>query len=251
MKKRLIAALFIGVGLCTPAWAMFEVEGFLWLMTPGGDASVGIDGLQGTKVDLETDLGYDETESVPGLRFIAGKMHQFGFSGFQISASAENTIDRTFFFMDKEFRFNERVSTSFDVTVLQAYYRLNLGPEVFHGGLIAGGEYITAEATAASARMGQARADLETGMFLLGAFAETDPVPFLRLRASLMGGTFDISDIKARYLDFEFAAFAQFSPGFHVGGGYRYIDLDAEDTQVPLEINLAFKGPFLLVGFEW
>ncbi len=251
MKTKLTAALFIWAWLSAPAWALFEVEGFFWLMKPEGEASVGIDGLRGTKADLETDLGYDGTENVPGLRFIAGKTHQFGFSGFQVSASAENTIDRTIFFLDKEFRINERVSTSFDVTVLQAYYRLNLGPELFHGGLLAGGEYIAAEAAASSPRLGQAKADLETGMFLLGAFAESNPLPFLRIRASLMGGTLDIGDVDARYLDFEFAAFAKLPPGFRLGAGYRYIDLDAEDSQFPLEINLAFKGPFIVAGFEW
>jgi len=251
MKTRLLATLCIWIWLVAPAWAMFEVEGFFWFMKPEGEASVGIDGLQGTKADLESDFGYDDTENVPGLRFIIGNTHQFGFSGFQLDVSAENTIDRTIFFMDKEFRFNERVSTSFDVTVLQAFYRLNLGPEIFHGGLIAGGEYISAETAASSPRLGQAKADLETGMFLLGAFAETNPLPFLRLKAALMGGTFDVSDVEARYLDFEFAAMAKIPPGFHLGAGYRYIDIDAEDTQFPLEINLAFKGPFIFVGFEW
>jgi len=251
MKLRLWIAVCIWIGCVTPARAMFEVEGFFWLMQPSGEASVGIDGLQGTKADLETDFGYDDMENVPGLRIIFGKTHQFGFSGFQVSASAENTIDRTLFFLDKEFNIHERVSTSFDVTVLQAYYRLNLGPDAFHGGLIVGGEYIAAEAEASSARLGRAKADLETGMVLLGAFAEANPFPFLRLRAALMGGTFDIGDISARYLDLELAAMAKLPPGFHLGAGYRYIDIDAEDSQFPLEINLSFKGPFLFVGFEW
>jgi hypothetical protein len=220
-------------------------------MTPQGEASVGIDGLRGTKADLESDFGYDDAENVPGLRFIVGKTHQFGFSGFRVEASADHVIDRTLYFLDKEFRINERVYTAFDITVLQAFYRLDLGPEVFHGGFLAGGEYIAAEASAASARLGQAKADLETGMVLLGAFGEANPFPFLRMRGTLMGGAFDVGDIAARYLDFEFSALTILPPGIHLGAGYRYIAIDAEDTQFPLEIDLAFRGPFLFAGFEW
>jgi len=251
MKPGWMAAICIWAWLSTPAWAMFEVEGFLWFMTPEGEASVGIDGLRGTKADLENDFGYEDPENVPGLRFIVGKTHQFGFSGFRVETSAENTIDRTIYFLDKEFRINERVFTAFDITVLQAFYRLDVGPEIFHGGLLVGGEYISAEAAASSARLGQAKADLETGMFLLGAFAETNPLPFLSMRAALMGGAFDVGDVEARYLDFEFSASAKIPPGFHLGAGYRYIGIDAEDSRFPLEIDLAFKGPFIFAGFEW
>lgn len=230
---------------------MFEVEGTLWFIIPEGELSVGIDGLQGTSVDLEADLGYDEVESVPALRFIMGETHQLGFSGFKIEASAQNIVNKTIYYYDEAFQVNEEVFSSFDITTIQIFYRYNIGPEIFHGGILAGGEYFTADASAYTTSQDKATVSLDTGMFLLGAFAETNPLPFLRMRAALMGGAFDVGDVEARYLDFEFSALAKIPPGFHLGAGYRYIGIDAEDSRFPLEIDLAFKGPFIFAGFEW
>ncbi|MEW5910554.1 MAG: hypothetical protein AB1659_12180 [Thermodesulfobacteriota bacterium] len=234
-----------------PAQALMEIEGFLWLMKPAGEASVGIDGLEGTKADLEDDLGYDDIENVPGIRAFLGKTHQVGFSAFKLDASANTTINRTIRFQDKEFQINENVSTAFDLTVIQGLYRFDIGPDIFHGGIMAGGEYINIGAEAASPRLGRAAADVDTGMFVIGVFAETNPLPFLQGRISLLGGTFDIGDIEAAYLDFELAVMAKFPPGFHVGAGYRHIAVDAKDSNLPLEIDLAFSGPTIVVGFEW
>lgn len=249
--KKLIVALVIWISLTLPAHALMEIEGFFWIMKPGGEVSVGLDGLEGTRADLEDDFGYDDAKNVPGIRAFLGKTHQVGFSAFRLDAAAENTINRTIRFQDKEFQVSERVSTAFDLTAIQAFYRFNIGPDLFHGGLLIGGEYINIGAEASSPRLGRAIADVDTGMFLVGAFAESNPLPFLRARGSIMGGTFDIGDIEASYLDLELAVLVKIPPGFHLGAGYRHIIVDARDTNLPLEIDLSFRGPTLFVGFEW
>ena len=251
MIKKVIPALILWIGLTLPAGAQVEIEGFAWLLEPEGEAALGIDGLIGTEVDLEEDFGYSDSETVPGVRVILGDTHQLGFSGFKFDASAESTVDRQIRFGDNLFAINEQVSSAFDLTVLQAYYRLNLGPDAFHGGLLAGGEYIGVEAEASSPRLGSASVDADAGMFLIGAFAESQLFPFLKLRASGMGGAFEISDVEADYFDFEFAVLAQLPPAFQIGAGYRYIDVSAEDDTYPLSIDLTFKGPTLFIGFTW
>lgn len=249
--KKIIAIWVCWACLTVPAWASIEVEGFVWFMTPEGEASLGVDGLQGTKVDLENDLGYDEVESVPGLRCVFGDRHQGVFSAFKLEASAENTINRPFRFGNNRFHINERISSSVDLTVLQGYYRFNIGPDSFHGGLLAGAEYIGISAEASSPRLGKAQGDVDTAMILLGGFAEGNPTSFLRVRGALMAGTFDIGDVSATYLDLDLAVLAIIPAGFHAGLGYRYIRVDAEDTKLPVEIDLSFSGPILFVGFEW
>jgi len=234
-----------------PAWALGEVEGFFWLMKPEGQASVGIDGLEGEKIDLENDFGYGDTETVPGIRFIIGNTHQFGLSIFKLDASASNAIDRTIHFGDKIFNINENISSSIDMTVMQGLYRFNLGPEAFHGGLMIGGEYFAIEAKAASARSGSERADADSGMLFLGGFVESDPFSFLRLRASLLGGTWEMSDVEADYLEFQVSVLARFASRFHIGAGYRQINIDAKEKSLPLDVDLTFKGPTVFIGFEW
>ncbi|MGB5987839.1 MAG: hypothetical protein WBG37_21210 [Desulfobacterales bacterium] len=246
-----IWTLVIWIGLTLPAAAQVEMEGFVWLLEPEGEAALGIEGLIGTVVDLKEDFGYSDTESAPGARVILGDTHQLVFSGFQFDASAESTVDRQIRFGDNLFAINERVSSAFDLTVLQAYYRLNLGPDAFHGGVLAGGEYIGVEAEASSPRLGSASVDADAGMFLIGAFAESELLPFLKLRASGMGGAFEISDVEADYFDFEIAILAQLPPVFQIGAGYRYIDVSAEDDSHPLTVDLTFKGPTLFIGFAW
>ncbi len=249
--KKMIATWICWTFLTAPAWAFIEVEGFFWFMTPQGEASLGIDGLQGTKVDLENDFGYGDTENVPGLRVVFGNTHQGVFSIFQLEASAENNINRTIRFGQNEFNINEHISSAIDLTVLQGFYRFNIGPDSFHGGLLAGLEYIGIGAEASSPRLGKAQGSVDTAMVLIGAFAESNPLPYLRIRGTMMVGTFEIGDMEATYLDMDFAALAIIPPGFHVGLGYRYIGMDAEDSNLPLELDLSFSGPTLTVGFEW
>ena len=247
-----IMAICVVWMLCAvPAWALGEIEGFFWLMQPEGQASVGVDGLEGTKVDLENDFGYEDIETVPGIRFIIGNTHQFGLSIFKLDASASNAIDRTINFGDKEFNINENISSDIEMTVMQGLYRFNIGPEAFHGGLMIGGEYFAIEARAASARNGSAKADVDSGMLFFGGFLESDPFSFLRLRASLLGGTWEIGDVEADYIEFEVSVLAKIPPGFHIGAGYRQINIDAKDKGLPLEVDLTFKGPTLFIGFEW
>jgi len=251
MTRGVILAIIIGLAMVQPVAAQIEVEGFMWLVTPEGEAALGLDGVTGTSVDLETDFGYTDAEIAPGARVLLGDTHQLGFAAFKFGASADSTIEKEISFGDNLFQINEAVSSSFDLTVLQVYYRLNLGPDAFHGGLLAGGEYIGIEAEASSPRLGSASVDANAGMFLVGAFAESELLPFLKLRASGMGGAFEISDIEADYLDLEIAVLAQFPPGIQIGAGYRYIDVSAKDKDHPLDIDLSFKGPAVFAGFAW
>lgn len=251
ISKAIMVGIIICLGSVLPATAQVEMEGFVWLLTPEGEASLGIEGVIGTKVDLEDDFGYSDSETVPGARVVLGDTHQLGFSGFKFDASADSTVERQIRFGENVFSINEAVSSSFELTILQAYYRLNLGPPEFHGGVLAGGEYIGVQAEASSPRLGSESVDADAGMFLIGAFAESEPLPYLKLRASGMGGAFKISDVEADYLDLEVAVLAKISPAFQIGAGYRYIDVSAEDTSHPLNIDLKFKGPIFFIGFDW
>jgi hypothetical protein len=228
-----------------------EIEGFFWLMKPEGQASVGNYGLEGTKIDLENDFGYGDIETVPGVLIIMGNTHQFGLSIFKLDASARNSINRTIYFGGEEFTINENISSSIEMTVMQGLYRFNIGPEAFHGGLMIGGEYLAIETQAAPDRSEPTKADADTGLLFFGGFVESDPLSFLRLRASLLGGTWEISDVEADYLELEVSVLARITPQFHIGAGYRQINIDAKVKSLPLEIDLAFKGPTLFIGFEW
>ena len=248
---KIIAICVVWIFCSVPAWALVEIEGFFWLMKPEGQASVGNYGLEGTKIDLENDFGYGEIETVPGVLIIMGNTHQFGLSIFKLAASARNSINRTIYFGGEEFTINENISSSIEMTVMQGLYRFNIGPEAFHGGLMIGGEYLAIETQAAPGRSEPAKADADTGLLFFGGFVESDPFSFLRLRASLLGGTWEISDVEADYLELEVSVLARITPQFHIGAGYRQINIDAKVKSLPLEIDLAFKGPTLFIGFEW
>ncbi len=248
---KIIAICVVWIFCSVPAWALVEIEGFFWLMKPEGQASVGNYGLEGTKIDLENDFGYGDIETVPGVLIIMGNTHQFGLSIFKLAASARNSINRTIYFGGEEFTINENISSSIEMTVMQGLYRFNIGPEAFHGGLMIGGEYLAIEMQAAPGRSEPVKADADTGLLFFGGFVESAPFSFLRLRASLLGGTWEISDVEADYLELEVSVLARITPQFHIGAGYRQINIDAKVKSLPLEIDLAFKGPTLFIGFEW
>jgi hypothetical protein len=253
MKKLLYS---IGVSLVlaghTHAETAAQVSGYYWLMTPEGEAAVGLDGVAGTRADLEDDLGYDSEEDVYGARVVFGDTHQIGVDYFAIDMSAENVIDRDIRFSDLDFSISERVASQFEATLIRGYYQINGGGETARGGIILGGQYARFEASASSDATGSASEDVDAGTPFLGVHMALQPIPELRLAGSFLGSQWDYGDVDATFYDLELTGSLILGEHLVLGGGYRYINIDAEYEDADfIEVEVTFSGPILFAGFEW
>jgi hypothetical protein len=250
MKKIMFAACATLALAAAPAQAWIEVEGSWWFMKPSGSLALGIDGLEGTSVDVQNDLGYGSRIGVPDAKIIIGKYVEFGAEFFQFSMSAQNTINRDVRFQDLVFPVSADVSSSLDATFIRGFVRINVGPDWLHGGVFGGGQYMDLDAKASSSLIGSAEKDERTGMPLVGAFLEGSPTDWLALRGSVCGFKWTFSDVDVRFVDVELGALLTFD-WFYAGGGYRYITIHGEDTTYPVTADLKLTGPLAYVGVRW
>ena len=226
MRKILSVLPVLLLLLPRPAQAWLEVEGSWWFMQPAGEVALGVDGLAGTTVDLEKDLGYGGRVGVPDVRVVLGKYVEFGGEFFQFNMSGQNVISREIRFHDQVYPVNSDVATKLDVTFIRGFARLNIGPDEVHGGLFVGGQYMDFAAQASSSLLGSAQQQVRTGMPYYGGFLEISPVEWLAVRGSVCGSQWNFSGVKARFLDVEVGALLKWE-WIYAGGGWRHIAIDA------------------------
>lgn len=219
-------------------------------MKPSGELALGIDGLAGTTVDLEKDLGYGSRVGVPDVRVILGKYVEFGAEFFQFNLSAQNTITREVRFHDRVYPVNADVATSLDATFIRGFARLNIGPEEIHGGIFGGGQYMDFATKASSSLVGAAEKQLQTGMPYVGVFLEISPLEWLALRGSICGSKWDFGGVTARFLDMEVGAMLKLD-WFYAGGGWRHIAIDGDYSSTPVTADLKLSGPMVFAGVRW
>ncbi|TAN38619.1 MAG: hypothetical protein EPN23_01790 [Verrucomicrobia bacterium] len=250
MKKVLLVFILLVAFTASPAHAWLEVEGSYWFMRPSGNMAIGIDGLEGTTVDLENDLGYGSRIGVPDARIIIGKYVEIGAEFFKFSMSANNAIHRDVRFHDLVFPVDADVSTALDATFARGFARINLGTEALHGGILGGGQYMDFSAKASSSLIGSTEKDVKTGMPYVGAFLELSPVDWLAVRGSICGFKWDFGEITAKFVDAEVGAMIKLD-WFFAGGGYRYVAINGEDSTYPVTADLKLSGPTVFAGVNW
>lgn len=251
MKKWMPALLLVLLVCAAPAArAIVEIEGYYWFMQPSGTAAVGLEGLAGTEVDLRDDFGYGSQVGVPGARLILGDLFQVGAEYFRFNMSAENNISRVIKFNELEYPVEADVATRLEATFLRGFVRLNAGSDIVHGGLLAGGQYMTFDARASSSLVGSTEKDVQTGMPLVGAFLEVAPAPFLDLRGSITGFKWDFGDITAKFIELEGSALLRIDP-FYAGAGWRYLQAHGVYDQYPVDVDIRLSGPVVFAGLCW
>ena len=250
MKKWMALLSLLMVYAVPAARAMLEIEGYYWFMKPSGTASVGIEGLAGTEVDLRSDLGYGSQVGVPGARLILGDLFQVGAEYFRFNMSAENRIQRVIKFNDLEYPVDADVATRLESTFLRGFFRLNFGADSVHGGLLAGGQYMAFNVRASSSLVGSTEKDVQTGMPIVGAFLEVTPAPFVSLRGSVTGFKWDFGNITAKFIELEGSALLRLDP-FFAGAGWRYLQAQGTYDQYPVDVDIRLSGPVVFAGLRW
>lgn len=209
----------------------------------------------GTPVDLESELGLDDSDTVPRLELevTAGRRHTFSLGWFALDRDATAVVEETIVFGDEVFEVDAEVASFFDLEVLEAAY--TFWP-------------VVGEDVAFGLRLGAALLRLEAGIDALGdaggvgvAVAEDTssdlPAPQvggelrvgLAHRLLLRGGfrwidVDDVGDFSGSLLQAEVALEHQTLRNLGFGVAYSLFDLslDVEEGELAGEGDLTIDG---------
>jgi hypothetical protein len=244
--KRILLLLTVFCLVASPALAdeMFALKGGYLKLRPKGDFAVSGGGLQGTSVDMDDDLGFDDSENY----LVEGAMK---FGSFRIFAaympvkfSGDGELTQDINFNGETFIAGSQVDSDVDIKLYQAglaWYlvdvddlpvRLQFGPELT-------AIYIDADL------------NMQENVFNIQESASAGvPVATIGLRGRLALGDYLGVVGRVGYLDFKDNSFldadvqVEISPLPMIGlfAGYRYLDVDVDESDVV--INATFEGPY-------
>lgn len=229
------------------AEAVLEIDGRYWLSTLDSNVQVTDGGLLGTDIDLVDDLGIDDEESFPEIRVRLGLgSHHLRYSYMSLSWDGSTNIADLagIDFGGTNFAQTTLVNTSLDIDYHRLGYEYDL-IDILRNRitLIAELKYLEIET------------ELDAPIAALNE-SESTSVPIPTVGIGVQAGLPALLDVSAEVTGIGLGSDAYFidaeaminfhpAPLFVVSGGYRYINLHAEDNDDKLDFLL--DGPFLMV----
>ena len=255
----------------TPAHAQ-SLDDDYWVRVSGFWAKVDTDlsvssvanATTGSEIDLEEDLGFDDSEFLPSI--YAGARLGSGFSiiaeYYSLDRDSMVSLARDIVFEDVTYPAAATVTSTFATDI----YRLAVGWEFAREENFAIGGALGLHATnievgiegqgsigGAGLQIEQRREDFLAPLPTIGLFATFEPMPGLTLGARADYMSLSIDDYDGRLLNAEAWASYRFMRNVGVGLMWRHVDyrLDVEKERYVGRFDYQFSGPaiFLEAGF--
>jgi outer membrane protein len=220
------------------------VRGMYWFPDLSATAQTISGGVSETKFDLKDDLGVDDENFLSGEAFLRfGRLH-FRVGYTKISYDGSTTLTRDIEYNGQVFPVNDNVSSSFDVKMLDAEVQVDiLRPDFvaanFYLGLIGKVKYVDLDLELTSTTMTE-KQDFQVPVPMVGLAAGAGFLnDLLRVDARATGMAYSGNHL---YEADAFVSLVPF-PFFRIQGGYRYLDLKADEDDLLADVEL--KGPYV------
>lgn len=218
----------------------------------------------GTEIDLEDDLGLDDSELLPAI--YAGAKLGGGFvvtaEYYSLSRDTTANISRTITVDDVTYPINASLTAGFATDI----YRLTVGYSFIRNDTTEVGAAIGLHATdlefsisgqgstgGAPVTATTRRKDFLAPIPTVGLYATFEVMPNVTINARADYLSLGIDDYDGSILNAQAAVSYRFSRNFGIGVGYRYVDydLDVEKDNYVAQFDYKFWGPsiFLEAGF--
>lgn len=245
-KGLLLAGLIVCFSIGSAAAdELISLKGGYLNLDPDGRFAVSSQGLSGTSVEFDDDLGFDESENLfleAGLQLGAFRL----FAAYlPLSFSGDGTLAKEINFNGETFGVGSRVDSDVDLDIYEAGLawhiinfddlpvRVQFGPEVAV-------KYVDADVSMEEDIFGTRESE-SVGV----------PVPTVGVRGRVAMADFLGVVGRAGYLEYDDNSFldvdaqVELSPLPMVGvfAGYRYLDVDVDDDSVV--IDATFDGPYV------
>jgi len=272
MLKFLGAASILGtVALAAPASAQ-SLDDKFWIQGTGFLANVDTDVRiattanpdGGTQIDLEDDLGLDDSSLLPAIYAGAKLGGGFVITGeyYSLGRDSTGTISRTITVDNVTYPVNASITAGFDTDI----YRFTIGYSFIRNETLEVGGAIGLHATeldfsiSGQGSAGGApvssqvrRKDVLAPMPTLGLYTTFEVMPRVTINARADYLSLGIDDYDGSLLNAQASVSYRVMDNVGIGVGYRYVDydLDVEKTDVTGSFDYQFWGPsfFIEVGF--
>lgn len=239
------------IAMAAPAMA-FElgVRGTYWFPEIDGDIQVDGDGVPGTRLDLEHDLGL-EKESYPVIEIFAGiGKHHVSLSYYNADYSGSKVLDKNIYFNGKLFNTTTLVETRLEYDVYDFMYQYDLLDlenilAGFSLGLVGKIKYFDGDVRLNSA-IETATEDFSEAIPLLGLNFHVGLIADL-LEARILAAGMGYSD--GNLFDGQVEVSITPLPFIDIHGGYRMFRIDAETSDVTLDYETS--GPYVTLTISF
>lgn len=220
------------------------VRGTYWFPDLSAAAQTTTAGIPETKFDLKDDLGVGDEDFPSGEAFLRfGRIHlRAGYT--QIGYDGTNTLTKQIEFNGQIFPVSETVISSLDVMMVDGEVQVDiLRPDLvaasFYLGLIGKVKYIDADLELSSTLLTE-KESFQLPIPMVGLAAGAGFLnDLLRFDARVTGMAYSGNHL---YEADAFASIVPF-PFFRIQGGYRHIDLKADEDDLLAEFELS--GPYV------
>ena len=218
----------------------------------------------GTVIDLEDDLGLDDSELLPAIYAGAKLGGGFVITGeyYSLSRDTTATISRTITVDDVTYPINASLTAGFATDI----YRLTVGYSFVRNDTVEIGAAIGLHATdlefsisgqgstgGAPVTVTTRRKDFLAPIPTVGLYGTFEVAPRVTINARADYLSLGIDDYDGAILNAQAAVSYRFSRNFGIGVGYRYVDydLDVEKDTYVASFDYKFWGPsiFIEAGF--
>jgi hypothetical protein len=244
----LLLSVLLLLSLSSPAQALpgfgAGVRGTYWFPDLSATAQTIIAGVPETKFNLKNDLGMDDENFLSGEAFLRfGRLH-FRIGYTKISYDGSETLSQDIEFNGQIFPVSDNVISSLDVKMLDAEVQVDiLRPDFvaanFYLGLIAKVKYVDVDLELTSTTLREKK-DFQVPIPTVGLAAGAGFLnDLLRVDARVTGMAYSGNHL---YEADAFASLVPF-PFLRIQGGYRYLDLKADEDDLLVDVELS--GPYV------
>jgi outer membrane protein len=219
------------------------IRGMYWFPDLSATAQTVTAGVAETKFDLKDDLGVDDENFLSGEAFLRfGRLH-FRIGYTQISYDGSETLSQDIEFNGQIFPASDNVISSLDVDMIDAelqadILRPNFVAASFYLGLIAKVKYVDLDLELTSTALTE-KEDFQGAVPMIGLAAGVGFLnDLLRVDVRATGMAYSGNHL---YEADAFASLVPF-PFLRIQGGYRYIDLKADEDDLLADVELS--GPY-------
>ncbi len=220
------------------------VRGTYWFPDLSATAQSTFGGVPETEFNLKDDLGMDDENFLSGEAFLRfGRVH-FRVGYTKISYDGSETLTRDIEFNGQIFPVNDNVISSLDVKMLDAEVQVDiLRPDFvaasFYLGLIGKVKFIDLDMELTSTTLTE-KEDFQGAVPMVGLAAGAGFLnDLLRVDARVTGMAYSGNHL---YEADAFVSLVPF-PFLRIQGGYRYLDLKADEDDLRADVEL--KGPYV------
>jgi hypothetical protein len=248
MRRLLSAAIVLGafLSLSAPAFALEAgLRGEYWFPKISGNAQTTTSGLPNTPFDLKSTLGVQDENTVFGEAYL--RVGRFTFRGgyTPLKYDGQSTLTATLVFNGQTFAVNDTVVSQVELKMIDGQVQFDLlrpdaGVVGFNLGLILQGKYVDGSIEVGSSTVPATRQDFTLAAPMVGVAAGVGFLKdFVRVDARAAGIAYSGSHC---YEADGYLSVIPF-PFVRLQGGYRYIDLKVDESDVQAALKL--QGPYV------